>query len=145
VEETLEILPAYFSKERLMLLEQASALKEQELTQIEHNLEDLRQEIARTEAQRTEIEIAISKDETGEQIRNIDREINNLSKERNVKQQKAREFDTLAEMLRYPAAPDEHGFYETLRNAKLHKQQIERQLPELHEQWSESAQRTAIV
>lgn len=137
VEETLEILPAYFSKERLMLLEQASALKEQELTQIEHNLEDLRQEIARTEAQRTEIEIAISKDETGEQIRNIDREINNLSKERNVKQQKAREYDTLAEMLRYPAAPDEQGFYETLRNAKLHKQQIERQLPELHEQWSD--------
>ena len=73
----------------------------------------------------------MSKDETGEQIRNIDREISSLSKERDVKQQKAREYDALAEMLGYPTTPDEQGFYETLRNAKTQKQQIEKQLPEL--------------
>lgn len=142
VEETLEILPAYFARERLGLLEQASALKQQELTRIEHDIEDLRQEIARLDAQRTDIEIAMSKDETGEQIRNIDREISALSKERDVKQQKAREYDALADMLSYPNSPDEQQFYDTLRNAKARKQQIEKQLPELHEQWSD--QRSAL-
>ncbi len=138
VEETLEIVPAYFAREKLGLLGHAIGVKEQELESIERSIEDIRSDLAGLESQKTEIEIAMSRDETGEQIRNIDRKINALAKERNAKQHKAREYDAIAEMLHYPMNPDEQGFYETLRKAQEQKQQIEQTLPELHETWSDA-------
>ena len=142
VEETLEIIPAYFAREVIALLEDACRLKEQSLERVEHNIEEIRNDIEQLETQRTDIEIAISKDETGEQIRNIEREIANVSKERDSRQSKAREYDALAEMLDYPKDPDEQGFYENMRRAKTQRQKLEQELPALHESWSD--QRSAL-
>ena len=142
IEETLEIIPAYFGREAIDLLEDACRLKEQNLEQVEHGLGEIRNDIEQLETQRTDIEIAISKDETGEQIRNIEREITNVSKERGNRQSKARAYDALAEMLDYPKDPDEHGFYENMRRAKTQRQRLEEELPALHEIWSD--QRSAL-
>ena len=138
IEETLEIIPAYFAREQITLLEEATRLKTEDLERIEHAMTDVRDDIAQLETQRTDIEIAISKDETGGQIRNIDREINEISKDRDTRRAKAREYEMLAEMLEYPKSPDEQGFYGNMRRAKKQKQAIEQQLPFLHEQWSDN-------
>ena len=137
VEEILEIIPAYFSREKIGLLEESENLKQQALERVESGIGEIKKESTRLDTQRTDLEIAISKDETGEQIRNIDREISAFAKERDAKQYKAREYDTIAEMINYPTDPDEQGFYETLQKAKKQKQDIERQLPVLHEEWSD--------
>ncbi|MCP4399933.1 MAG: hypothetical protein GY801_21830 [bacterium] len=137
IEETLEIIPAYFAREVISLLEDACRLKEQSLERVEHGIEEIRTDITQLETQRTDIEIAISKDEIGEQIRNIEREITNVAKERDSRQSKAREYDALSEMLDYPQDPDEQGFYENMRRAKTQRQTLEEELPALHESWSD--------
>ena len=137
IEETLDIVPAYFSRQKIGLIDEAARRKEDDLAQVEHQMQALRSEIAQLEAQRTDIEIAISKDETGEQVRNIERDIAALGKERDAKQAKAREYAMIAEMLGYQPHPDETGFYENMRKAKAQKQAIEQQMPVLQEQWSD--------
>lgn len=137
IEETLDIVPAYFSRQKIGLIDAAARRKEDDLAQVEHQMQALRSDIARLEAQRTDIEIAISKDETGEQVRNIERDIAALGKERDAKQAKAREYAMIAEMLGYQPRPDETGFYENMRKAKAQKQAIEQQMPVLQEQWSD--------
>ncbi len=138
VEDTLEIVPAYFAREKLKLLEEAAGVKQEQLERIERRIEKVRHEMTELETEKTDIEIAISKDETGEQIRNIEREINAFSKERNAKQHRAREYEAIASMLEYPPNPDEQIFYNTLKQAKKQKQQIDAKLPELHETWSDT-------
>ena len=142
IEETLEIIPAYFAREVIGLLEDACRLKEQNLERVEHGIGEIRSDITQLETQRTDIEIAISKNETGEQIRNIEREVTTVAKERDSRQSKAREYDALAEMLDYRKDPDEHGFYENMRRAKTQRQKLEEELPALNESWSD--QRSAL-
>ena len=137
VEETLEIVPAYFAGKKMELLDEASRKKGDKLARVESGIQELRADMANLERQRTDIEIAISKDETGEQIRNIERDIAALGKERDAKQAKAREYGMIAEMLGYQPRPDESGFYENMRKAKAQKQVIEQQMPVLQEQWSD--------
>ncbi len=137
VEETLEIVPAYFAEKKIELLDAASRKKEEKLARVEHGIQELRADMANVERQRTDIEIAISKDETGEQIRNIERDIASAGKERDARQAKAREYGMIAEMIGYPMHPDEPGFYDNMRKGKIQKQQIDEQLPAMNEQWSD--------
>ena len=137
VEETLELVPAYFAQQRLDLLTQAQQRKAQQLAQLENQLASARAEWQRCDSEKTDLEIAISKDETGEQIRNLEREKQTVAKERDARQRKAREYTALCEMLELPLHPDDATFYETMRRAKIRKQDIEHQLPDLHEQWSD--------
>ncbi len=137
VETILDLIPAYFAREKIGLLEEAMRKKSAKLARVEHGIGEIRQEIAQLDTQRTDIEIAISKDATGEQIRNIDRDIESMTKARSARQAKAREYEKIAEMLDYPVNPDEQEFYDNMRRAKRQKQRVEQQLPALHEQWSD--------
>ena len=137
VETILDVVPAYFAREKIGLLEEAIRRKDEQFVRVERRSEGIRQEIAQLETQRTDIEIAMSKDATGEQIRNIDREISTLTRVSQARQAKAREYEKIAEMLTYPVNPDEQGFYDNLRRANQQKRRIEERLPALHEQWSD--------
>ncbi len=137
IDEIWQIVPAYFACEKINLLETAIKEKQEELHRVEHTVEEFRNELIRLDAQRTDIEIAISKDETGEQIRNIEREIVILEQERDTRKRKAEEYNRIATELEYPPDPDEQDFYETLNQAQEQRTRIEEQLPALHEQWSD--------
>jgi uncharacterized protein YPO0396 len=137
IDEIWKIVPAYFAREKVKLLEAAVKEKQEELQRVEHAVEELRNALTRLGSQRTDIEIAISKDETGEQIRNIEREITILEQERNARKRKAEEYNRITKELEYPLDPDEQDFYETLNRAQKQKTKIEEQLPALHEQWSD--------
>ncbi|GAK49963.1 hypothetical protein U14_01188 [Candidatus Moduliflexus flocculans] len=137
VEQTLEIVPAYFAGKKMELLDEASRKKGDKLARVESGIQELRADMTNLERQRTDIEIAISKDETGEQIRNIERDIAAAGKERDARQAKAREYGMIAEMIGYATRPDESEFYENMRKAKIQKQEIDERLPALHEQWSD--------
>ncbi|PID57764.1 hypothetical protein CSB45_05935 [candidate division KSB3 bacterium] len=137
IEKTLEIIPACFAREAIDLLEEACRLKAHSLEQVEHKIEEIRKDIERLEGQRTDIEIAIGKDETGEQIHNIEREIDSVGKERDSRKSRAREYHALAEMLGYSHDPDEQGFYENMRCAKTQRRDLEEELPALNESWSD--------
>jgi uncharacterized protein YPO0396 len=137
IDEIWKIVPAYFAREKVKLLEAAVKEKQEALQRMEHAVGELRNELTRLYAQRTDIEIAISKDETGEQIRNIEREITILEQERDARKRKAEEYNRLAKELEYPTDPDEQDFYDTLNRIQEQKTKIEEQLPVLHEQWSD--------
>jgi uncharacterized protein YPO0396 len=137
IEALAQIVPAHFAREKVTLLEAAITEKQVELQRVEHAMEELRAELTQFNAQRTDLEIAISKDETGEQIRNIEREIAILEKERDAKKRKAEEYNAIAKALDYPTNPEEQDFFDTLARAQEHKTRIEEQLPALHEQWSD--------
>ena len=137
VEEILELVPAYFAEKKIELLDEASRKKGEKLARVESGIQELRADMANLERQRTDLEIAISKDETGEQIRNIERDIAAAGKERDARQAKAREYGMIAEMIGYATRPDEAEFYENMRKGKAQKQEIEERLPALHEQWSD--------
>lgn len=137
IDEIWQIVPAYFAQEKVKLLESAIKEKQEALQRIEHAVEELRTEAERLNAQRTDIEIAISKDETGEQIRNIEREIALLEQERTVRKRRAEEYNRIAEQLDFTTDPDEQDFYDTSSLAEERNTSIEEQLPHLHEQWSD--------
>lgn len=137
IHEIWQIVPAYFAREKVKLLEVAVKEKHEALRRVEHAIGERRNELTRLETQRTDVEIAISKDETGEQIRNIKREITILEQERDARKRKAEEYNRLAKELEYPTDPDEQDLYETLNRVQEQKTTIEAQLPVLHEQWSD--------
>ena len=62
IDEIWKIVPAYFAREKVKLLETAVKEKQEELQRVEHAVEELRNALTRLDAQRTDIEIAISKE-----------------------------------------------------------------------------------
>lgn len=137
IEEIWQMVPAYFAREKTTLLTGAITQKRETLQRIEHTAEELRAESERLATQRTDIEIAISKDETGEQIRNIEREITVLEQERATRKRRADEYNRIAEQLDFCIDPSEEDFYDFQGLAKERSAKIDEQLPHLHEQWSD--------
>lgn len=137
LDELWQIAPAYFARAKVALLESAIAEKQAEFQRIDHAASEVTEDIERLTAQRMDLEIALSKDETGEQIRNIEREITLLEKDREARKRRAKEYNQIAAVVEFPTDPEEAAFYDASRQAQDQMRRIDKQLPKNNEEWAD--------
>jgi uncharacterized protein YPO0396 len=90
--------------------------QEKELTNIDEQQLELQDKI-------TDLEVQIKSDAVGRQIEDIKKEIKNLENKKSVRENKLKEFNTLAAELNYEQNPDEILFNELRERAKQDKKQ----------------------
>ncbi|NJN65973.1 MAG: AAA family ATPase [Chloroflexaceae bacterium] len=128
-----DALPAYFAQQKMALLEQAIATDDARLAHlrarleaIDHDLETLRQE-------QTRLDIAISKDEAGHRLQQLEQEIAHVNEWiAHKKKQEARYCD-LARLLGIPAGTDQRSFDTYRLKVSEHIADIEADLQKLND------------
>ena len=109
------------------------ALQEQ-LEKLEDELKALKVKKSELEQEQTRLSVAIEKDEVGQQIREIEKEINQKVKMRDNRKAKAEEYDKLAKTVELTQSPDAEVFDANRATAKHEKDalqvKIDRQLME---------------
>ncbi|KPQ44717.1 MAG: Chromosome partition protein Smc [Candidatus Methanoperedens nitroreducens] len=115
----------FFSKIKIDLLNKAIVDKQNILIQIKNQIATLDAELENLRQMENGLNIAINRDETGQHLRQIDIDIENLQKEQERKKKNAEGYCTLAKQLDYNSEPDETVFYKSLAEASLDKISIE--------------------
>lgn len=109
-EQCLDAVPDYFARRAIAILEQAAAQAEAELVQARINLEKIDSELdGLAEAQRS-LDIAISTDETGQRIWQLDEQIKHLNERIRDRQRQESKYSQLARSLNFPPYTDEQTF-----------------------------------
>lgn len=121
----LRIVTPFFSKIKIDLLNKAIVDKQNILIQIKNQIATLDAELENLRQMENGLNIAINRDETGQHLRQIDIDIENLQKEQERKKKNAEGYCTLAKQLDYNSEPDETVFYKSLAEASLDKISIE--------------------
>ena len=105
-----------------------------DLRKLEDKLKELKVQKGELEQERTRLLVAIERDEVGQQIREIEKEINQKVKMRDNRKAKAEEYDKLAKMVKMEQSPDAEVFEANRATAKREKDalqvKIDRQLME---------------
>lgn len=130
-ENCLRVLSAFFSKIKIDLFNKATIDKQYQLSQIKNQIITLNMELENLRQIEKELNIAINKDEIGQHIENIEKEIKYRQEELERKKKNAEKYISLANRLKYNPEPDENGFYASLSDGCLFKKSIEEQLQNL--------------
>ncbi len=130
-ENCLRVLSAFFSKIKIDLFNKATVDKQYQLSQIKNQIITLNTELENLRQTENELNIAINKDEIGQHIENIEKEIKYRQEELERKKKNAEKYISLANQLKYNPEPDENGFYASLSDGCLFKKSIEEQLQSL--------------
>ncbi len=109
------------SQEMLRKIEQERQQEENALNRVKEKQEELR-------ATERSLSIQIEKDEVGQQIRNLEREIRSLTKQKESRLKKLNRYSREAEALSLDQNPSEAIFYESRELAKQQKRNCEDQI-----------------
>ncbi|MFK7982576.1 MAG: ATP-binding protein [Saprospiraceae bacterium] len=111
------ITPFFAKKKKALLNESIKSLKN-DILKRENQLVDIRQEIARQNNQRTDLQVAISTDKVYEQVQNLDKQIQQAQREQEQQKNRANRYNQLADPLDFKIDPNEKTFYKALNDSK---------------------------
>jgi uncharacterized protein YPO0396 len=114
LESAKEAVPAYFAGEKNKYLSQAVEENKSKLEGVREHIETIKEKLAELSSEKEELAVALRTDEVSEQIRYIAKEIENLTKEKNVRQKNAEDYNRIAVSLNLPPDPDESLFRQTI-------------------------------
>lgn len=144
VKETLDelnkvwpIVPAYFAQRKIGLLQKAIAEKQQEHTQIRHNLSEICRVIEGLRQQEKDLTVAIETDETGRRIKEVEQQIKSLDRQIANHRQAAQKYDRIAEGIGFPTYSDLDTFNSSIIQARETQKSVDVQLKELTAQRDE--------
>jgi uncharacterized protein YPO0396 len=128
-----DALPAYFAKQRIALLEQAIAADDTRLAHLHARLEEIDHDLETLRQEQTRLDIAISKDEAGHRLQQLEQEIASISKWIAHKKKQEARYSDLARLLNIPAAADQLTFDTCRREVGAHIADIEADMHRLNE------------
>lgn len=134
LEQEKSVAAYWFAARTVDLCDEELARCESDLRKLEDKLKELKVQKGELEQERTRLLVAIERDEVGQQIREIEKEINQKVKMRDNRKAKAEEYDKLAKMVKMEQSPDAEVFEANRATAKREKDalqvKIDRQLME---------------
>jgi uncharacterized protein YPO0396 len=129
-----EAIPIYFAGKKWQLLQTATAAARQDHTSAQAQLGQLDERINRLRKQETDLQIAISSDETGRRLRELDQEIHYTRQSQQRKQADAEQYDRVARSLNLSGYEDEDTFASNRQQATRMATQVEQLLETAAEQ-----------
>jgi uncharacterized protein YPO0396 len=133
-----EAIPIYFAGKKWQLLQTAVAESQRDHDTAQAQLSQLDDQLACLRQQDTDLQIAISSDETGQRLRELEQEIRYTRQGQQRKQADARQYDQIARALNLPGCDDEAAFAANRQQAAKLGGQIEQQLETAAEQLRQS-------
>ena len=134
LEQEKSVVAYWFAARTVDLCNEELARCKSNLRKLEDELKALKVKKSELEQEQTRLSVAIEKDEVGQQIREIEKEINQKVKMRDNRKAKAEEYDKLAKLVKMEQSPDVEVFEINRATAKREKDAlqvtIDRQLME---------------
>ncbi|TAD93046.1 MAG: hypothetical protein EA000_01735, partial [Oscillatoriales cyanobacterium] len=138
VKETLDelkrvspIVPAYFAMSKIGLLQKAIAKKQQEHTQISHNLSEIRRVLEGLRQQERGLIVAIDNDETGRRIKELEQGIKVLDSQIHSHRQAAERYNQIARSIGFSDYSDLDTFNSSIIQARETQKSVDVQLEKL--------------
>lgn len=129
-----EAIPVYFAGRKWQLLQTAVAAAQRDYQTAQSRLQQLEQQLQRQRDQETDLKIAISRDETGQRLRELEQAINYARQDRQRKEDNARQYDQIARALNLAACTDEATFAANRHKADQLAARLEQQAAAAAEQ-----------
>jgi uncharacterized protein YPO0396 len=129
-----EAIPIYFAGRKWQLLQTAVAAAQRDYQTAQTRLKQLDEQLDRLRQQETDLKIAISSDETGRRLRDLEQEIARTRQEQRRKKDNACQYDQIARALNLPGCEDEAAFSANRQQAGKLDARLEQQLVTAAEQ-----------
>ncbi|XZO03531.1 MAG: ATP-binding protein [Microcoleus sp.] len=129
--KVLPIVPAYFAQRKIGLLQKAIAEKQQERSQVSHDLSEISQLLEGWRQQKQDLIVAIENDETGRRIKELEQEIKVLDSQISSHRQAAERYNQIAGGIAFPAYSDRDTFNRSLIQARETQSGVDVELEEL--------------
>ncbi|MFN8575515.1 MAG: SbcC/MukB-like Walker B domain-containing protein [Candidatus Sericytochromatia bacterium] len=129
------ILVPYFCFHLDNLLKNETEVKNNELKQVKAEIETIKNDLEAKRETEKEIDFNIKSDETGKQIKDLDRDIREKNKVKNNIDSNVRKYNKLAESLRFDTSPSKELFYENMEGSKKRKDEYELELSSLEKRY----------
>ena len=134
LEQEKSVVAYWFAARTVDLCDKELVCCKSDLRKLEDRLKELKVQKGELEQEQMRLTVAIEKDEVGQQIREIEKEINQKVKMRDNRKAKAEEYDKLAKTVELTQSPDAEVFDANRATAKHEKDalqvKIDRQLME---------------
>ncbi|MCP5053565.1 MAG: AAA family ATPase, partial [bacterium] len=112
LERLRETCIVYLSHRMVAFVSHEIEKETRSLEALEHKVRETEGQLKEKEDRKTDLSVAIAKDETGQLIKEIDRNLTRKEKESRERQRKRDKYDRLLEQLGLPGAPGERLFNE---------------------------------
>ncbi|MFZ0546321.1 MAG: SbcC/MukB-like Walker B domain-containing protein, partial [Candidatus Promineifilaceae bacterium] len=133
-----EAIPIYFAGKKWQLLKEAVAAAQKDLETAQVKLNQLEEQLNRFRKQETDLQIAISSDETGRRLRELEQEIKYVRQSQQRKEADAIQYDKIAQALHLSPYKNETAFTSNRQDAAGLIKKVEQQLETAAEQLRES-------
>lgn len=134
MEQEKSVAAYWFAARTVDLCDEELVCCKSDLRKLEDRLKELKVQKGELEQEQMRLTVAIEKDEVGQQIREIEKEINQRVRIRDNRKAKAEEYDKLAKLVKMEQSPDLEAFEINRATAKREKDAlqvtIDRQLME---------------
>lgn len=127
-------IPTYFAGKKWQLLVETLSAVEAAYAQAQDKLRQLDDQLTTLREQDKSLAIAISNDETGRRLRELEQEIIHLQQNKQRKQDDASQYAKLARTFNLPAEPDEATFQQSKQQLSTIGKQLEKQSTQAAEQ-----------
>ncbi len=122
-----EAVPVYFAGRKLKLVREAQDATTRDRESAQRRQTQLQQELAALNEQRDSLKAAMASDETGQRLRELERELLFVQREQQRKTQEAQRYDSLARAFEMPGYASETSFHDARQRAEGMRQTLERQ------------------
>ena len=129
-----EAIPVYFAGRKWQLLQTAVTNDQRDYQTAQTRLQQIEQQLQRLRDQETDLKIAISRDETGQRLRELEQAINYARQDRQRKEDNARQYDQIARALDLAPGADEATFAANRQKADQLATRLEQQAATAAEQ-----------
>jgi uncharacterized protein YPO0396 len=129
-----EAIPVYFAGKKWQLLKEAIAATQKDLETAQVQLNQLEEQLNRLRKQETDLQIAISSDETGRRLRELEQEIKYARQSQQRKESDAAQYDKIAQTLHLSPYKNEAAFTGNRQEAAGLVKKVEQQLETAAEQ-----------
>lgn len=126
LEQKKSVAVYWFAARTVDLCDEELACCKSDLRKLEDRLKELKMQKEEQEEEKTRLSVAINKDEVGQQIHEIEKEINQKVKMRDNRKTKAEEYDKLAKMVNMEQSPDTEMFEANRTTAKREKDALQK-------------------
>ncbi|MEG4485818.1 SbcC/MukB-like Walker B domain-containing protein [Microcoleus sp. D2_18a_B4] len=137
LKEVLRVVPAYFAQRKIGLLQTVMVEKQQEHTQVNHDLVEINGALKRLKEQELNLKVDIKNDDKGRQIKDLEQDIKTLEGQIYNYIIAAKKYNKIAEGIGFPAYSDRDTFNSSAIQAEERQKTVTEEITKLRSQRDE--------